>query len=134
MKSMKNPKRTVEFQIVTLRQVSAPGIVNDHDCPELRSLYYGLNFPSILAPFPGPFGKKEVHCALLVSIAALKKSETLEQGLQPVFCVPALEKVFPDRLRYEHGREEQAERRQEVEVIECDYARAVNRTPRRPHP
>jgi len=92
----------MELQIVALGKFSAPRVVNDHRCADLRSLHNRLNFAAILGALPISFREKEIDCALLVVLATLEESVCVEENLQSVFCCPTLEEFLPDGFRHEH--------------------------------
>ncbi len=103
METLQNPDRSVSFKAVACRKLATPAIIHDDDRTKRRSLYDRFGFASILAAFPDSLRKKELNRTVLILVAALKESETIEQGLQPILRGSSPEELAPNSVRDEDG-------------------------------
>jgi len=116
------------------RRVPAPRIVNDHHRAKLRGLYNCLNLSPVPRALPSSFRQEEIDGALIVVVATLEKSVSAKEGLHAVLGRSALKQILPDSFWDEHGGEKKTQLRHELEMVESDDARTVDRTAALPHP
>jgi hypothetical protein len=65
-------------------------------------LHNRLNLAAILTAWAGWFREKEIDGALFVAVVALKKSVSIKDGLQAIFCRAMFEEFLPDSFRHQH--------------------------------
>jgi hypothetical protein len=121
------------FEVVPCGQLSSPRIVHDYCRTEFGSLHNGLNFTTIPYALPSTLCEKKIDSSFFIAIAALKEGIAVKKGQQPVFGGSTFEEIFSHGLWDEHTRKEEAELRQEIEVIQGDDAGTVDGTAGRPH-
>ena len=114
-------------------QRTSPRIIHDHDRAKWGSLHDSLDLPAVPHSTPNSLDEQKLNGAFIIVVATFPKGVAIEEGSQPVLRSPAFEEILPDRFGNQNSREEKAELRQEIKMVERDYARAVDRTAAFPH-
>lgn len=126
--------RVVAFRDpVRCGQLSPPRIVHDYGCTEFGSLYNSLNFSTIPHPLPSTLCEKKINGTFLIAIAAFKEGIAIKKELSSIFGGSTLEEIFSNGLGDEHTRKEEAELRQEIEMIQGNDAGTVDGAAGCPH-
>jgi hypothetical protein len=121
----------MELPIVELGLRSAPRVVYDDDSADLRCLDDCLGFTAVLEALRCPIRKKKIGRSGVVVVKRLDECESPPDRSEPIFgCSPAKE-FFPNRSGQQNSREQEIQLGQQVEVIESDDGRSVNRANRR---
>ena len=117
----------MKLQVVATGQFSAPRVIHDDRCPNLRSLHHRLDFAAVLCAPPNSLYKEIINGALVIAIAALEERVCIKDELQTVFGRSTFKEILPDSLWDQDDGKEQADSRHKIQMVERDHARTVYR-------
>ena len=92
-----------------LREIAAPGIINDNHGANGRPLNDSLCLAAISHTLPRALDQQYVDGCLVVVVAPLDKCVRLQDGAKSIFRMTPPEQLNAHRLGHQHSRKKEAE-------------------------